>query len=171
VTRPGKHPLLPRRPCRVAVGRLGSGGRVALLWLVSLTGIGTADGLNVGGVSPVVTLSAPPPGYVLVHESDASSTISYSTDAELDSRKITVEIDDRARNFAAGLRVEVSASPGVGEGTGHTAILTTKAADLITDIGPLTMVDDLPLTFRLIASLDAPPGSDTRTILFTILSQ
>jgi hypothetical protein len=153
------------------VGRLRSGGRIALLWLVSLTGIGTADGLNVGGVSPVVTLSTPPPGYVLVQETSSASTVSYTTDVTLSNRKITVEIDDSARNFPAGLRVEVSASPGVGEGTGHTAILTTKAADLITDIGPLTTVADLPLTFRLIASLDAPPGSDTRTILFTILSQ
>jgi hypothetical protein len=145
--------------------------RTAFLCLLLLAGFCSADSLTIGGAAPGLALATPAAGFVLADEVDASSTISYATDVVPGSRKITVEIGGSGLDFPAGMRVQVSATPVDGEGAGHTVLLTTSPGDLITDIASLTTVNDVTLTFRVTASLDAPPGSETRTVLFTILMQ
>lgn len=130
-----------------------------------------ADTLTIGGTAPTTSLTVPSAGEVFTVVSNNNSTISFTTDATLGFRKITVNIDDAAGNLPSGVQARVKASPALTQGTGHTVILSTTAGDLIRDIGSGSTVNDMPLLFDLLASLDASPVSDSRTLKYTILMQ
>ena len=120
-----------------------------------------------GDPAPMLVVAATP-GAEPVPVTEASTSYSLASNAGEDSKKITAALD---RDLPAGVHLEVQLAPPDGNATSTRQALSSRAADLVTNIDNVA-VTNKPITFTLRADATAPRlVGETVLVTYTITNQ
>lgn len=120
-----------------------------------------------GDPAPMLVVAATP-GADPVPVTEASTSYSIASNAGENAKKITAAID---RDLPAGVHLEVQLAPPDGNATSTRHVLSSRAADLVTNIDNVAATNK-PITYTLRAEATAPRLVwETVLVTYTITNQ